>query len=317
MRNFSSYFEFNPCIICKSNDFKVLKKSKYNEDLNEDKLLQLYKSSSDEKLIDQMVCCKECNLVYLNPRVKSNIILNSYTNSDDPTFFEQNNLRIRTFKKQLNKIVRTLSITPNKNYILDIGCAGGAFPKAAHDLGFKVIGIEPNKWLVNEGIKKYNIDLKSGILSDFNFQKENFNIITLWDVIEHLTNPEEVLHSISHIIKNDGYLLINYPDVNSLACKLMRSKWPFYLNVHLFYFNRKTINKFLDNCGFKVISCEPFWQTLELGYILKRASAYFKIFKIAYFISKKIKLDKIPFKYNLGQTFIIAQKKAGHEKNLE
>ena len=310
MANISNFIEYNPCVICGSQNFKVLKKAKYDSNMDEKMLTELYKSSSDVKLLDQLVKCQKCNFVYLNPRIKSDIILDSYSNSADPIFFEQNDNRIKTFQKELKKFTRNCKINPSKTKVLDVGCAGGAFPKAAHDLGFEVTGIEPNKWLVAKGIEKYKLDLKAGVLSDFDFKNNSFDIVTLWDVIEHLTEPENVIKQISSLIKNDGYLLINYPDINSLACKLFRSNWPFYLNVHLFYFNRRTITKFLNQYGFKVVYTKPYWQTLELGYILKRASEYFHFFKAVGWFVKKVKVDKLPFKYNLGQTFLVAKKAA-------
>jgi hypothetical protein len=133
-------------------------------------------------------------------------------------------------------------------------------------------------------------------------------MVTLWDVIEHLTNPAKVINSIAEILDDEGILLINYPNYDSLIRKLMGKKWPFFLSVHLIYFTPKTIKNFLHSCGFEIIEEKPYWQTLELGYALDRAGSYFHLFKLLSSISKFLKIDRIPLKYQMGQTLIIAKK---------
>ena len=72
---FDNFLETVNCPICDSQDYRVLRKANYPENITLQELLKIYKSSSDTELIDQVVKCLECGLVYLNPRVKSDIIL--------------------------------------------------------------------------------------------------------------------------------------------------------------------------------------------------------------------------------------------------
>lgn len=298
------------CPICQSKDYVVIQKDRYPTDLTREELLKVYQSSSDHQLIDQLVSCKSCSLVYLNPRVNSNLIIESYSNAVDPVFVQQNVNRIKTFSENFSRICKSINITPSKSKkVLDVGCAGGAFPKAAADLGFDVVGVEPSKWMVNFSKETYGLDIRQGTLQEQNFKGESFDIITLWDVIEHISEPEKVLVEIRKILKNDGYLIINYPDYDSFARKIFQMKWPFFLSVHLFYFSPETITRLLNNAEFEVTVIRPFWQTLGLGYIIKRASAYFGIFKVFQKLCTLLKMDNIPFTYNIGQTLVVAQKR--------
>jgi 2-polyprenyl-3-methyl-5-hydroxy-6-metoxy-1,4-benzoquinol methylase len=305
-----SIFENVDCPHCHSRKFKIISNAKYPDTISKSELLKMYLSSSDYQLIDQMVSCSDCSLIYLNPRVNSDIILESYASAIDLIFVKQNDVRIITFKRSLRKILNYLKITPSKNIqILDVGCAGGAFPKAANDLGFSVIGIEPSKWMCEFGKKNYSLDLREGTLNEHNFDESTFDIITLWDVIEHLANPSSVVKEINRILKPNGHLIVNFPDYASLARKLFRKKWPFFLSVHLIYFTPKTLTKMLNNNGFEVIKISPFWQTLQLGYVLKRASDYFTFFKYLEKFCQRIGIVKLHFTYNLGQTQLIAKKR--------
>lgn len=300
------------CPNCDQNDFKIIFKSKIPTEISKEELLKIYRSSSDHTFIEQMVQCKKCDLVYLNPRIKQSIILESYINAVDPTFISQNETRIKTFSRSLSRIMRkTKLLGSSKNKILDVGCAGGAFPKAAADMGFDVYGIEPSQWLCEFARTQYSLKIKQGILKSGDFNKNTFDLITLWDVIEHLTDPKDVLRTIHDILKDDGFLVVNYPDIDSLACKILGKRWPFYLSVHLIYFTPMTIKKILEDCGFIIEQIEPYFQTLKLGYILKRAATYFPFFSFLEKLVNKVRLSEIPFTYNIGQSMVIARKAKG------
>jgi SAM-dependent methyltransferase len=256
-----------------------------------------------------MVQCTSCSFQYLNPRVKWDIILDSYSNAVDPVFMQQNPMRIQTFKRSLRKLISRFKIKPEASKrVLDIGSAGGAFPKAASDMGFSVIGIEPSAWLCEAGRKAYGLDLRAGIFEEGQFPPKTFFMITLWDVLEHLPDPAKMLQSVKPILQDDGYLVINLPDSDSLMSRLLGSRWPFLLSVHLSYFTPKTLKRMLAQNGFKVISVSPHFQTLELGYAVKRAASYFKWLSLVEKGLSAVGLYHLPLIYNMGQMMMVAQK---------
>ena len=310
LSQFGDYLEPASCVVCGNSDYDVLRPAHYPEEVSLENFVSGYRSSSDQTLMDQLVRCLSCGMVYLNPRVKSEIIFNGYSSAVDPVFFEQNEMRIRTFRAALQKFMRRFNVKPDSSKsVLDIGCGGGAFPKAAFDLGFSVTGIEPGKWLCEEGRKRYNLDLRPGVLSDYSFDSSSFDLVTLWDVIEHLTAPAQVLEEIHRILKNDGYLLVNYPDHASLARRLLGKKWPFYLNVHLYYFEPGTLSTLLQKCGFEVIERRTYWQTLELGYVMQRATPYIPSAGIAAKLIRLLRCHRFPVTYNMGQSLVVAVKR--------
>ena len=298
-----------PCPVCQTKEYTVLRPAQYPSGVSNENLCAVYLASSDRVLMDQLVQCRNCSLVYLNPRIDQAIILNGYKNAVDPTFTEQNVQRIKTFKRSLSYILSRYEINVDlQTRVLDIGCAGGAFPKAASDLGFSVTGVEPSSWLAEYGKKTYNLDIRTGLLSEQEFAKASFDIITLWDVIEHLTDPDEVIRQVNHLLKDKGVLIVNYPNYASLMRWLLGMKWPFFLNVHLLYFTPTTIKHFLEERGLIVEESRSFYQTLELGYVIERAAAYFAIFGILAKAVRFFRLHRLPFRYNMGQSLLIARK---------
>ncbi len=307
----TALFEEPACPVCGGREYRVLRPPCYPAGLTEEDVRAVYTSSSDAKLQDQLVGCRGCGLVYLSPRLKSEFILRGYGDNVDPTFIRQNPFRIRTFTKALTRLRHRFGIEPGRisGRVLDIGCAGGAFPKAAADLGFPVTGIEPSRWLCEQGRMAYGLDLRPGVLEDYSWQPGEFSLVTLWDVVEHLTDPAVTLRAIRPILADDGYLVINYPDINSLASRLLGSRWPMLLNVHLFYFTRRTITLFLEKQGFAVLEITPFFQTLALDYALGRAAAYFPPVRLLQKVALWLGDSSLPLTYNIGQNLVVARKR--------
>ena len=294
---FSEFTEIANCPLCEGREYRVLKPANYPTHLSGKDLLQTYSSSSDHVLMDQLVACKECGLAYLSPRVRSDIILKSYSDAVDPTFVKQNPFRISTFGRNLGDLSRRQKITPGPaRKILDIGCASGAFLKAASDLGFSTVGVEPSRWMCEFGKKEYGLDLRQGTLEDHRFQDGEFDMVTLWDVIEHLVDPKKTLAEAERVLKEDGLLIVNYPDFGSFASRILGRKWPFLLSVHLIYFTPATIRRLLSKCGFEVVELRPYWQTLELGYVMQRAIPYFAFFRWMEKIVNALGMGKVPFR---------------------
>lgn len=304
-----NFIENASCPICDSSSYTVIRPARYPTNLTQELLHSMYHSSGDHELMDQLVSCSGCGLVYLNPRVSQHIALSSYTNAVDPRFVEQNDGRIRTFARTFTKLAKKYSIRPSKETrVLDVGCAGGAFVKAAQDFGTSAIGVEPSAWMCQYGREKYGLDLRQGILQDFKLEAESFDVITLWDVLEHVYSPVEVLRECQRLLKPGGLLIVNYPDYNSLARRVLGWKWPFFLSVHVFYFTPKTIQALLAKCHLTTLAVKPFFQTLELGYVIQRATPYFPFFKYIGRLVEALGIKALPCTYNMGQSMVVARK---------
>ncbi len=302
-------FETIPCPVCSSTVFTVVYRGNFPANLSREFLTKTYRSSSDQALFEQVVKCVVCDMAYLNPRLSSGLIVNSYVEGEDIAFVEQDAMRMRTFTKALKRLKRKhgLKLSP-KTHVLDIGCAGGAFVRSAKKLGLNVVGIEPNTWMSNYARTTYMIDVRSGTLADHSFPDSSFDLITLWDVIEHVPNPGAELTEIYRILKPGGLLVVNYPDFGSLPARVLGRKWPFLLSVHLSYYTCQTMKKHLSAAGFKVKSMRNHWQVLELAYVLKRIIPYFPFVRFLKKGVEKIGLGLIPLTYWMGQTQVVARR---------
>jgi SAM-dependent methyltransferase len=246
-------------------------------------------------------------LVYINPQPRADLILEGYAEAKDPVFAAQNEARIRGFRKTLESVVKRLGMPPAGKRVLDVGCAGGAFLVAARDMGFTVTGIEPARWMAAYGRENYQLEIRDGILESGAFEEHSFDVITLWDVIEHLPQPLETLQIARSLLKPGGVLLVNYPDIGTLAARTLGRRWPFWLSVHLIYYTRKTMTEQLRRAGFSTLWFESFWPVLPLGYIAQRAAPYGKPLELLRRVITALGIGKLWLTYNVGQTLAIAK----------
>jgi SAM-dependent methyltransferase len=302
-------FETVSCPLCGSNDSTVIRASTYPPSVTAEDIHKVYSASSAHELQDRVVRCTQCGLIYVNPRPAAELTIGSYSDAVDPTFVAQNDSRIAAFRKSLKNVLRKLGQSGGEGrMLLDIGCAGGAFPVAARELGFNAIGVEPSRWMADFARRTYGLDVRDGILKPGMFPSGSFDVVTLWDVIEHVPQPHDLLALAADLLKPGGLLLVNYPDVGSAAARLLGTRWPFWLSVHLLYYTRETITRQLERAGFSVLWLEPCYPSLPLGYVLQRAANAFPPFGWLIRPLNALGVGKLPVTYNMGQVLSVSRK---------
>lgn len=305
VQQYQALLETVPCNLCGADDYEVVYPPRY-ELAKPDEINETFRSSGDEVLLDQLVHCKRCGLQYLNPRLRTDVVIEGYSVGSDEIFISQAAGRERTFAKSLKHIER---LRPRRGRLLDVGTAGGSFLAVAQRAGWEVSGCEPNRWLCDWANQHYGLKIVPGTIFDMKLPNASFDVVTLWDVLEHTSDPKAVLAECSRVLKPSGILLVNYPDIQSLIARLMDRKWVFLLSVHLYYFTRKTLKAMLEQLAFRVLQRRQHWQSLELGYILFRMEAYVKpVARLTGRIVKALRLEHLQFPYWMGQMLVIAEK---------
>lgn len=304
--DYKEFFEDVPCNLCGTKERDTIYQS-IRMDFKKESMSEIFRSSGDELLHDPLVKCKKCGLEYVSPRIKGDLIVSSYADGIDTVFLQNQEERVYTFSRELNKLNRYFKC-PGK--VFDVGTAGGAFLKAAFEMGWNVSGCEPNQAMCRFVKEKYDYNINCGTLFECNLEADAFDMVTLWDVLEHVPNPIEVLKECARILKKDGIIVINNPDRTSWIARILGRKWPFLSTVHIYYFNKQTLSIYANRVNMEIIEVRPFYQYLKVGYILSRAEGI--IGMPAQLASKAVnifKFQKIPIPYFLGQYLLILRKK--------
>jgi|TARA_R110000822_G_scaffold45999_3_gene122695 2-polyprenyl-3-methyl-5-hydroxy-6-metoxy-1,4-benzoquinol methylase len=124
--------------------------------------------------------------------------------------------------------------------LLDVGAGTGDFLKIAKEKGWEVYGMEPNPNALKLANKK-GINLKSSLKD---FAGKQFDVITLWHVLEHVPNLEETISELSNLVKPNGTLIIAVPNFKSFDAKHYGRFWAaFDVPRHLWHFSKDSIEK--------------------------------------------------------------------------
>lgn len=265
---------------------------------------KLYGAASGIPGTQRLVKCQDCEMIYESPRYEAKTIVQGYMSSQEADHDSQYSMRVKSFYLTLKK--HSHHIPPSGAKVLDIGTAGGAFLEAASQYGYRAYGMEPSADLVGRG-KSRGLNIEQGTIEDHCFELNSFDMVCLWDVIEHLPNPREALIEAKKLLKPNGILLINYPDIGTWQAKIAGKRFWWILSVHLHHFTRKSISEICKKTGFEAFHFQRYWQVLEFGY-LERMAIHYKI-PLTKMITRLTPqfIQSIPIPYYASQTTALAR----------
>ncbi len=249
-----------------------------------------------------IVQCRRCGLVYMNPRLDCHDILDTYQAVEDTLYLEEREGRVWTFERHLKPLER-LTGPPNGRPLLDVGCHIGVFVEIAARHGWEAWGVDPSLWAVHQAQLR-ELHVVQGTLETADLPDAYFDVVTMWDVIEHLTDPRGTLQQVYRLLKPGGLAVVHTIDIDSLFARLMGARWPWLMEMHIYYFSRRTLGTMLERCGFQVLSDKPQGRYLRLGYLMNRVGALVPLVgRPAEWLVTKLRLRGLAVPVNLGDLF--------------
>lgn len=187
----------------------------------------------------------------------------------------------RAFKlhaKRLNKIKAILNKPASDIKLLDLGCSSGAFLNSARTLNFNAEGIEPAKLAAETAIQN-GLKVHIGTIQELDLPKQSFDVITMFEVIEHLQDPTPVLREARELLKPNGIMVIGTANTDSWTNKVMKNRWEYYdlqkHGGHISFFNTNSIRLVAENIGFNIVEiktrCVKFFERNEVPKPLYKA----------------------------------------------
>ncbi len=256
-----------------------------------------------------IVECRQCGLVYTDPRPDGGDILKTYEAVEDPLYIEEREGRVLTFEHHLKPLER-LTGPPDGRPLLDVGAYTGVFVDIAARHGWDAWGLEPSRWAV-ERARAQGLHMVQGTLDTADLPDAYFDVVTMWDVIEHLTDPDGALRQAHRLLKPGGLLVVHTIDIESLFARVMGPRWPWLMEMHIYYFSRRTLRAMLEKRGFEVLSDRPQGRYLRLGYLMNRVGALIPFLgRPAEWLVTRLRLRGTAVPVNLGDLFTAYARKA-------
>lgn len=193
--------------------------------------------------------CGKCSFTFIPPYFRKQIKYDNYKdekvteavrNGNNYVKFERHKLRYNLIKKY----------KPNGS-LFDLGAGWGHFMLTGKTLGYEVYGIEISEqpYLYS----KNDLQLPVEHIDFFKMSEERkFDIITMWDVLEHIDKADDVIKKCAHITNPNGFIIIQVPQIDSYFAKKHKDKWKMMSIDHVNYFGKKTITQLLKNNGYEV-----------------------------------------------------------------
>ena len=255
-----------------------------------------------------IVRCCNCGLIYSNPRWDDSELIDSYQAVQDPLYLQERQGRVLTFEAHLRPL-EEITGRANGHKLLDVGCYIGVFIEIAAQHGWDAWGIEPSQWAAEQA-RGQGLNVIAGTLEAANLPDESFDVVTMWDVIEHVTDPLAEIRRAHRLLRPGGLIVIHTMDIDSLFARVMGPRWPWLMEMHIYYFSQRTMAAMLDKAGFSVIRSGPQGRYQTLGYLGTRFTALFgKLGRPVDWALNATRLHRMTVPINLGDLFTVYARK--------
>ena len=219
------------------------------------------KDFSISKETFNIVSCAKCSFVLTNPRpaeseigkyYNSDIYISHHANKGGVIPWIYRKIRDKQFVNKTNLIKSYFNTEVS---LLDIGCGTGDFLKYCGIFGWKTIGVEPDpdarKQAMDKGLDVYEPQHLDNI-------KTQYDVITMWHVLEHVHSLDERLAQLVRLVKDDGIIIIAVPNLQSFDAKYYKEYWAAYdVPRHLSHFSRESIDKLFRKYNLKLHATLP------------------------------------------------------------
>jgi len=203
--------------------------------------------------------CPACRCLFLNPMPGNDEIAGFY-----PTQYWWTTAR-RGALKRLESIYRRIALRDHVSFIaraagtgtgvdlLDVGCGGGTLLGLLKQRGFRAMGVDFSPEAAKVAEEENGVRVVVGSLGEAAFPDQSFDIVTLFHVMEHVTNPRDVLAEVLRILRPNGAIVLQVPNIDSWQFRLFGAKW-YGLDIprHVIDYSRDAILKLLVNAGFVI-----------------------------------------------------------------
>ena len=201
--------------------------------------------------------CAACHCLFLNPMPDTDEIAGFY-----PAQYWWSGSRPGLLKK-LEAIYRRMALRGHVSFItkaaanrrgldlLDVGCGSASLLGLMKQRGFRVMGVDFSSEAAAVARSENGVQVVTGSLGEAAFPEKSFDIVTLFHVMEHVTNPRDVLKEVARILKPDGSVILQVPNIDSWQFRMFGAKW-YGLDIprHVIDYSREAMLRLLSDAGF-------------------------------------------------------------------
>lgn len=255
--------------------------------------------------------CQNCESIFQHPLPEvekmNEYADKQYTDGLYKAYIEARDLKHMTFRKRIRKI-KERAKGPR---LLDVGCSCGYFLDVALENGFDAYGVEFSGVAIQAAAEQTRPRITQGDVNQLEMQ-EPFDVITAFDLIEHVSDPLQFLGSFYRLLKPGGLVVVTTPDTHHFLRPLMGKRWPMLQPMqHTRLFSPNSLKLALQETGFNQIELEAAHKVLTPEYLAQQVSIYTPLISNSYKVMSKVlpnKLRNLPISINIGEITAFARR---------
>ncbi len=266
----------------------------------------------------RIVRCNKCGLFYTNPRRSqeetSQLYSEGYFTSDDPSTlgyddYSSHAAGLRQVFSDNLAIIESRVRPPAS--VLDVGCALGYFIEVAMARGWSAEGVEISAYASQAARERTGATVRTGALTSAGLDASSFDVVTMWDILEHTLDPSGELAEAHRALKPGGYLFMTVPDAGALPARLMGRHWFGFKSAaeHNYFFSRDTIDGLLEKAGLKLVETRRGVWPCSARFLAAKLGPYSPLAqRMAGALLKWLRMEDKIVRFKFIDMFVIAKK---------
>jgi SAM-dependent methyltransferase len=253
-----------------------------------------------------VVACLGCGLVRQDTRPLAAAALydSDYYATDDPkggyaNYFLDADVNRRSFRQRVQAIEQRYG---RRGKLLDVGCALGDFLLEARAAGWDAEGVEVSAFAAQRA-RERGLRVTTGRLEDLDLPQASFDVITLYDAIEHMTDPVSTLAAVRRLLVPGGIVHLVTPNVGGLQARLLGRHWYHYKpGEHLYYFAPRTLRSTVERAGLVWRGWARSASYLTFTYVFSRLRYYAAApFGLLEWLGRTFRFGPYAFRVDVGE----------------
>lgn len=194
--------------------------------------------------------------------------------------------------------------------VLDVGCGRGVFLELARDAGYEPFGVELAEADAEAARRRVGTDVVATDFEEIDSSDREFDVITLFHVIEHFRSPSSAMAKVHSLLKPGGLIIIETPRIGTLWFRLLGRRWREFMFGHLFFFSRGTLADLLKRHGFTIIESRTPSKLATVRFVLNRAERILPgPARAAAWLARTLRLADVRIRVRLSDTMLVCARK--------
>jgi SAM-dependent methyltransferase len=253
----------------------------------------------------QIVRCRRCGLVRSDPAADPRLLTELYRESHFTYGADTPNLA-KTYGAYLK---RTERYGVAKDHLLEIGCGDGFFlQEALRQVYAQVSGVEPGQDAVQRADPLIRPRIRLGMMRPDLFPPDTFSAICLFQTLDHIPNPNELLAECYKVLQPGGIMLCLNHNIDALSARLLKEKSPIIDIEHTYLYNPQTMRQLFEKHHFQIREVAPAWNLIRFHSLLRLMPLQKNVKHKVLSHLENDTVGKLSLWLPLGNLYIIAQK---------